>query len=181
MRRVTPFRPFVPPLAAALLAGGALYGLLAAARPASPPGEDPWLEAWLEAGLHVQFRSASSEPQRHLQLRLQRERFERPEFSGTRLRSYSIHGIRAQVVELPSAGLGVFDEPDRPEEGGSVRYDNGDADHYDRRGRFLLILADQQRVAFWPIKMPKELREKTVRAFREAAGRQAPPTGRPGP
>lgn len=174
-------RSAFPILAAALLAGGALYGFLAAVRPAQVPDEDPWLQAWLRAGLHAQFRSSSSEPAKHLQLRLQRERFERPEFSGTRIRSYAIHGVRAQVVELPSADLSVFGDPDRPEEEGAVRYGNGDADRYCRRGRFLLVLAEQQRVAFWPLRLPRETAEKAVRAFRETADRSARSPGRPGP
>jgi hypothetical protein len=171
-------RPVASMLAAALLSGGAVYGLLAAVRPASVSEEDPWLEAWIRAGLHVQFRSASAEPDKHLQLRLQRERFEQPEFAGTRLRSYSIHGVRAQVVELPSANLRVFDDPDRPEEEGAVQYGNGDTDHYSRRGRYLLVVAEQQRVAFWPLKMPKETRGKAVQAFRGTAERLSrPPAG----
>jgi len=162
-------RQIAPALAAALLAGGAVYGLLAAVRPAAADREDPWLKAWTLAGIPALPRGTSTEPSRHLQLRLQRQRFTGPAFAGTRLRSYTLRGFRAQVVELPSADLSVFDDPERPEDAGLFRYDHGEADHYCRQGRYLLILAARQRVAFWPMALPEETREKAMGVFRQTA------------
>ena len=164
-------RQIAPPLAAALLAGGALYGLLAAVRPSTADREDPWLEAWRLAGLHVQFRATSTEPSKHLQWVQERERYARPEFAGTKIRSYAIHGLRAQVVELPSDRLQGI-ETDSPAGDGPFQYSANDKDHHAwQAGRRLLILANRQRVAFWTIQMTKEIREKVLAAFLETVGR----------
>ena len=160
-----------PAIACALLAGGAIYGLLAAVRPAGASLEDPWLEAWRRAGLHVQFRTTSNDPSRHLQWFRERERYARPEFSGTRLRSYLIQGFRAQVVELPSDGLPGIELEDWPEEGPLPGRVSDRDNHAWQEGRHLLILAERQRVALWTTALPKETRLKIEQAFRETAKR----------
>ncbi len=169
--RVSEARRIAPAIAAALLAGGALYGLLAAVRPASADQEDPWLKAWKAAGLHVQFRGTSAEPSRHLQWARDRERYARPEFAGTKIRMYAIHGFRAQVVELPSDRLRGIEFYSLNDEGPfSCQGTDGD-NEFSQRGRHLLILANRQRVAFWTTKLPGEILRTTERIFEETARR----------
>lgn len=158
-----------PALFPALAVGAALFLLLAAVRRETPAPEDPWLEAWQSAGLQAQWRDETGNPSKTLQLMDARPLTGGPEFQDTRVRSYFVQSVSAQVVIFPSDALlpeipeGRHKEFRLKKKGGSV--------HLCRAGRKMLLLSVTQRSAFWASPVPGSLVDQAFDAFEEAAGR----------
>lgn len=160
-------------IVSAALVSGVLYGLLSAVdHPAAEP-EDPWLEMWQAEGLHGQFVSVSSEPERHLMFSDGRELMKGPEFRETALRRYIVQNVTLQVVMLPKPGLA----PELPE-GRHFTFrlkEKGSGVHLCRVGKTLLLVRTQTN---WiPIPgvgeppTPKPLVTKFFDVFEKAAAR----------
>ncbi len=147
-----------PSIPAALALGAALYALLAAVHPDPRTAEDPWLRAWEGAGIRARFLSSSKHLDRHLLSRKGRHHFDNGDFRGTRLRTYDLEGVRAQVVSFPSnAPL-----PDEEVFGPRYRWTT-----CERHG---LLLEVQRKFMGMSTKLPSELRKRIIAAFEKAAG-----------
>jgi hypothetical protein len=159
------------PLACGTIAAALLYGLLwSAERKVSEP-EDPWLDGWLNDGMKAEFRSVSTEPDRHFMINDMRELFE-PESKGTVLRSYIVQNISVQVVQLTKAAL----LPSLPE-GRTLEFKFRPKSypvHLCRAGRWMLIVAPQEK-SYGPIipiaKTTKDRAQQMFDPFEQTAGR----------
>lgn len=162
-----------PVALAGILTGTALFGVLSALHPRNLEREDPWLYAWQHAGIRAQFKSHASKPASDYLVTHERARLARPEFERCKLRNYELlGGVRAQVLELPSAHLclcGGVDE-DLCIEGARITGDRRTR----RVGRFVLALQSRIKMSPLPsVPLPTEMVEKIEDAFvRTAEGRR---------
>lgn len=158
------------PLAIGALSAALLYGLLWAAERKVPEPEDPWLEGWLSDGLKAEFRSVSTEPDRHFMISDARELFE-PESQGFVLRSYLVQNTSVQLVQLPKAAM----LPALPE-GRLLEFKYRAKSfpvHVCRRGRWMLIVATTEKSslgALIPIsKTTKDRAQQMFDSFEQTA------------
>jgi hypothetical protein len=158
------------PLAVGALSAALLYGLLWAAERKIPEAEDPWLEGWLSDGMKAEFRSVSTEPDRHFMINDARELFE-PESKGVVLRSYLVQNTSVQLVQFPKAGM----LPALPE-GRLLEFKYRAKSypvHVCRHGRWMLIVATTEKSSLGPIipisKTTKDRAQQMFDSFEQTA------------
>ena len=158
------------PLAAALVAGGSLYGALAAADRKLPPPPDPWLSAWLQAGLKAESRGETDDPAESLLFYDARGRFALPGLDQLPIRHYQIATTNAQVVLLPDEKALLEPFPEGRHFDLKLKPKGGSA-HVCRAGRKLLFVSTQPKTVplFGPLRLPRKTVEKMFEAFEEAA------------
>ena len=163
-------KKLLAPLAAAVLAGGGLYGALAAADRKLPPPPDPWLTAWLRAGLKAEFRSETDDPAKSLLFFDARGHFDLPGLDALPIRHYQVATTNAQVVLLPDESALLEQLPEGRHFELKLKPKGGSA-HVCRAGRWLLFVSTQPRTVplFGPLRLPRKTVETMFEAFEEAA------------
>ncbi len=165
-------KPLLAPLACGVAAALLLYGILSAAERRLPKSEDPWLDAWIGDGMKAEFRSTSTEPDKHALSSDAREVMSGPEFAGTVLRNYIVQNTSVQVIRLPKDGLAPMIR-----EGRSLDFrfkEKGNVVHVCRAGRLIAFSGVQGKwiPVVGQIKTPKKTIEEIFDAFEAAAGRK---------
>lgn len=164
-------KPLLAPLACGTIVAAMLYGLLWAAERRLPEPEDPWLDGWVGDGMKAEFRSTSTEPDKHVLSGDARELFRGREVEGTVLRNYLVQNTSVQLVQLPKASL----LPDIPE-GRLLEHrfkPKGNTVHVCRLGRRIVFVGTMGKsIAILPsMKTPKDQVQKIFDSFEETAGR----------
>lgn len=155
-------KPLLAPLACSTVVAALLYGLLwSAERKVSEP-EDPWIDGWIGDGMKAEFRSVSTEPDRHFMITDARELFE-PGVAGVTLRSYIVHNTSVQLAQLPRAGM----VPALPE-GRQLEYKFKTKSfpvHYCRSGRWILIVSSMEKSLGPIIPVGKTTKDRAQQMF----------------
>jgi hypothetical protein len=158
------------PLTCGTIAAALLYGLLWAAERKVAEPEDPWLDGWLGDGLKAEFRSVSTEPDRHLMINDARDLFE-PGGTGTVLRSYLVQNTSVQLVQLPKTGV----LPSIPN-GRTLEFKYRPKSypvHLCRTGRWMLIVATTEKSSLGSIipisKTTKDRAQQMFDSFEQIA------------
>lgn len=164
-------KPLLPPLACGAIAAAMLYGLLWAAERRLPEPEDPWLDGWISDGMKAEFRSISTEPDKHALPNDARELFRGSGIDGTVLRNYLVQNTSVQLVQLPKPEL----LPAIPE-GRVLEYrfkPKGNTVHLCRAGRRIVFVGTMGKsIAILPsMKTPKDQVQKIFDSFEETASR----------
>lgn len=161
---------FLAPLAVALVAGGGLYGALAAADRKLPPPRDPWLDAWLGAGLKAEFRVETDDPAQSVLFYDARGLFNLPGLDDLPIRLYQVATMKVQVMLLPSDRALLPDLPEGRHFDLKLKPKGGTA-HVCRAGRRLLFVSSQpNNVPFLgPVRTPRKSVEKVFQAFEDTA------------
>lgn len=163
-------RSLLAPLACGTIAAALLYGLLWAAERKVAEPEDPWIDGWLGDGMKAEFRSVSTEPERHFMIADARGLFP-PEDKAAVLRSYLVQNTSVQLVELPKTGL----LPALPE-GRTLEFKYRPKSfpvHLCRAGRWMLIVAPTEKSSLGTLlpisKTTKDRAQRMFDSFEQAA------------
>lgn len=161
---------WIAPLAAALAAGGGLYGALAAADRRLPEPADRWLNEWIAAGLKAEGGAENDEPGRTLIFYDARGLFKVAALERLPVRDYLIAQTRAQVVGLPDEAALREELPEGRHRDYKLKPKSGTI-HLCRSGRWVLLVSTEPKAVpfFGKTRLPKQTVDAMFQAFEDVA------------